>query len=93
MLVAELLQNNHFLRERLVDSERKQYLAEAAIAELRGKLAHAELALVRGQAPPAGRAPAGKPAPAKRQRRRSLAAELRSEPTGGQLANQLMQTA
>ena len=51
VLVAELLvQNNHFLCERLVDAERKQDLAEAAIAELRDKLTHAGFALERGRA-------------------------------------------
>ena len=72
MLVAELVRNNHFLRVRLAYAERKQDLAETAIVELRGKLAlaNAALALVRAQAPPAGRAPAGKPAPAKKSARK-----------------------
>ena len=67
MIKAELMRNSHFLRERFADAERKQDLAETAIAELRGKLAlaHAESALVRAWALPAGRTPAGIPAPAK----------------------------
>ena len=75
MLVAELVQNNHFLRERLVDAERKHDPAEASIAELRDKLTRAGLALERGRASPAGRAPAGKPVPAK--------TSARTKPGGG----------
>ena len=93
MLGAELVQNNHFLRERLVDAERRHDLAEATIAELRGKFSHAGLALELGRPPPpAGRRPESR-RPPKRHRGRSLAAELRPEPTEGQLANQLMKTA
>ena len=44
-LVTELVQDSHFLRERAIDSERKQDLAGAAKAGLRGKPAHAELEL------------------------------------------------
>ena len=53
VLVAELVQNNHFLCGRLVDAERKHGLAEATIAELRGKLARAGLTFGRGRALPA----------------------------------------
>ena len=53
MLVAELVQNNRFLRGRLVDAERKHGLAEATIAELRNKLTRAGLALERGRVPQA----------------------------------------
>ena len=93
VLVAELVQNDHFLRERRADAERKQDLAEATIAELRDKLAHAELALCAARPlPPAGRQP-GSRRPPRRPRGRSLAAELMSELTGGRLANQLVHLA
>ena len=61
-----------YLRERLANTERKQDFAEAAAAAAQDKpsFVHAELKLARAQAPPAGRMPAGKPAPAKTPARR-----------------------
>ena len=64
MLVAEFVRSQHSSREFFADAERKRHRAEKANAELRSELALArqELALVRAQALPARRAPAGKPA-------------------------------
>ena len=61
------MRSQHFFREFFADAEHKRHRAEKANAELRDELALArqELALVRAQALPARRAPAGKPAPAK----------------------------
>ena len=71
VLVAELVRNNHFLRERQAGAERKL------------DLAHAEMALVRAQASPrTGRRPGSRRSP-RRPRGKSLTVKLRSELTGG----------